>query len=114
MSIPEDVLRAAEDRRRYPRRNLRLPVDIAVGRAQPTGYPGYTIDFSAGGALLEVDRRHDTGSFLTLWFQDPDGELTCNAIVQSSVDGRGVGVEFVGLSDRDQERIYALVALGHA
>ena len=69
MSIPEHSLLAAEDRRQYPRRRVRLPVDVARGRGKPVGYPGYTVDFSAGGALLDLAVPCVTGSFLTLRFQ---------------------------------------------
>ena len=115
MSIPEHLLMAAEDRRQYRRSVIRLPVDIGLGRDKPVSYSGHTISLSGRGALLDVTESCVKGDFLTVRFQDPTiGEVTCSAIVRTTAAKCGVGVEFVNLSDQDQQRLDALAAVGHS
>ena len=109
MSLPPDLLVAAEDHRQYPRYRVSLPVDIALGRGKPIGYPGRALDLSVGGALLERTVSCVTGSLLTVRFLDPVGELPCDAIVRTVRHERGVGVEFVDVSNQDLRRLRALV-----
>ena len=113
MSIPEHLLITAEDRRQYRRSLIGLPVDIGIGRNTPMRYSGLTIDLSERGALLDVTESCVTGDFLTLRFPHPTiGAVTCNAIVRRTTAKCGVGVEFVNLTDQDQQRLGALAALG--
>ena len=103
----------AEDRRQHPRSLIGLPVDIGLGRNTPVHYAGHTIDLSERGALLDVKESCVNGEFLTVRFLYPAiGEVTCNAIVRRTAAKGGVGVEFMNLTDQDQERLGALAALG--
>ncbi|MCH8146340.1 MAG: PilZ domain-containing protein [Gemmatimonadetes bacterium] len=113
MSIPEYLLMMAEDRRQYRRSRIGLPVDIGLGRNTPVRYSGHTIDLSERGAVLDVTQSCVNGDFLTVRFLYPTiGEVTCNAIVRRTAAKCGVGVEFVNLTDQDQQRLGALAALG--
>ena len=113
MSIPEHLLVAAGDRREYRRSDIGLPVDIGLGRDTPVRYAGHTLDLNERGALLDVTESCVTGDFLTVRFLYPTiGEVTCNAIVRRTAAKCGVGVEFVNLTDQDQQRLGALAALG--
>ena len=115
MSIPEHLLMAAKDRRHYGRSVISLRVDIGLGRDKPVRYSGHTIDLSERGALLDVTESCVNGDFLTIRFHDPTiGEVTCSAIVRTTAPTRGVGVEFVDLTNQDQQRLGALAALGHS
>ena len=106
MSIPEHLLKTAEDRRHHPRSAIALPVGIGLGRDTPVRFSGNTIDLSERGALLDVTEPCVTGGFLTLWFDNPTiGEMTCGAIVRSTALSRGVGVEFVGLAELDRQHL---------
>ncbi len=40
------------------------------------------------------------------------GEVTCNAIVRRTAAKGGVAVEFMNLTDQDQQRLGALATLG--
>ena len=103
----------AEDRRQYRRSLIGLPVDIGLGGNAPVRYSGHTIDLSERGALLDVTESCVNGDVLTVRFLYASiGEVTCNAIVRRTVATGGVGVEFVNLSDQDQQRLGALAALG--
>ncbi len=107
----------AEDRRQHRRSVIRLPVDVGLGRDKPVRSSGHTINLSERGALLDVDvtESYVNGGFLTVRFQHPTiGEVTCSAIVRSKAEKYGVGVEFVDLTDQDQQRLGALAALGHS
>ena len=115
MSIPEHLLLVAEDRRQHRRSVIGMPVDIGLGRDRPVRYSGHTIDLSERGARLDVTASCVNGDFLTVRFQDPTiGEVTCSAIVRRAAAQCGVGVEFVDLTDQDQQRLGALAALGHS
>ena len=114
MSISPRLLIAAEDLRCYQRVSVGLLVDVGRGRGKPPRDSGNTLDLSASGALLNVSESYLSGSFLTVRFQDPPGgSLTCEAIVRTSIADRGVGVEFVDLSDDDQRRLGTLAVQGH-
>ncbi len=103
----------AEDRRQHRRSLIGLPVDIGLGRNTPVRYSGHTIDLSERGALLDVTQSCVNGDFLTVRFLSATiGEVTCNAIVRRTAAKGGVGVEFVNLTDQDQQRLGALAALG--
>ncbi len=103
----------AEDRRQHRRSLIGLPVDIGLGRNTPVRYSGHTIDLSERGALLDVTESCVNGDFLTVRFLYASiGEVTCNAIVRRTAAKGGVGVEFVNLTDHDQQRLGALAALG--
>ena len=103
----------AEDRRQHRRSLIGLPVDIGLGRNTPVRYSGHTIDLSERGALLDVTESCVNGDFLTVRFLYASiGEVTCNAIVRRTAAKGGVGVEFMNLTDQDQQRLSALAALG--
>ena len=90
-----------------------MPVDIGLGRNTPMPYSGHTVDLSERGALLDATESCVTGDFLTVRFlYPPVGEVTCNAIVRRTAANCGVGVEFVNLTDQDQQRLGAMAALG--
>ena len=88
---------------------LTYPSDECLGRNTPVRYSGHTIDLNERGALLDVTESCVTGDFLTVRFQHPTiGEVTCNAIVRGTAARGGVGVEFVSLTDQDQQRLGAM------
>ena len=63
------------------------------------------------GAFLEVDETYPVGSELSVAFR-PDpmlDEVSCQAVVRHSLDGTGIGVEFVDLEPLDRARIQVFV-----
>ena len=113
MSIPQRLLMAAEDLRQYPRTSASLPVDVSLGRGKTFHHQGRIVDLSEGGALIHLVEPCISGEVLTVRFVGANvGELVCEGIVRSYAANRGVGVEFVGLSDAKQRRVGTLVAQG--
>jgi hypothetical protein len=54
-------------------------------------------DFSVSGALLVTEEAIPVGTRLELLFSAPEGEIHLLAVVRHSTQGKGVGVEFVGM-----------------
>ncbi len=101
-----------ESRRRYPR--ARVSGDIAVwieGGATVRRVMGRIVVLGAGGACLEIGENYPVGTALGVAFT-PDpliNEVACVAVVRNSLDGKGIGVEFLDLDPLDQARIQAFV-----
>ena len=99
-------------RRRYPR--ARVSGDIAVWIERDgtvRRVMGRIVVLGAGGAYLEIGENYPVGTVLGVAFtEDPlMDELTCAAVVRNSLDGQGIGVEFLDLDPLDQARIQAFV-----
>ena len=79
---------------------------------QPTKDQGLFAVLGGGGALVESDTNYPIGSLLLFRFRLPDEpkEISCQGVVCNAVDGRGVGVEFLGISAQDRERLTTFVA----
>ena len=66
-------------------------------------------DFSISGALLVTEETIPVGTRLDLLFSVPEGEIRLLAVVRSSISGRGIGVEFVGMESGAFDSILKLV-----
>jgi hypothetical protein len=66
-------------------------------------------DFSISGALLVTEENIPVGSRLDLLFSVPEGEIRVLAVVRSSISGRGIGVEFVGMESGAFDSVLKLV-----
>lgn len=88
-----------EDRRHFDRR--RLIVDVFFDGADATGVAS-TKDISPGGLYMNTQSEIPEGSLLTLRLPFPEGDVVVNAEVVYSNPGRGVGVRFSGLADKDR------------
>jgi hypothetical protein len=91
-----------EERRRYERQ--RLIIDVYFGGADLTGVAS-TADISAGGLYMNTQAEIPEGAVLTLRLPLAGRDVVCNAEVVYSNPGRGVGVNFQGLSDEDRVHI---------
>ena len=100
-------------RRRYPRTEVHIMTDISItSAAPPTKDRGLFAVLGEGGALIESDTNYPIGSLLLLRFRlpaDPE-EFCCQGVVCNEVDGRGSGVEFLGLNPHDRNRLTTFVA----
>ena len=91
----------AEERRRHDR--SRLIVDLFFNGAGATGVAS-TKDISLGGLYMNTQAYLPEGALLTLRipFGD-DKQVVVNGEVMYSNPGRGVGVRFQGLTEKDRE-----------
>lgn len=96
----------------YPR--ARVSGDIAVWIERDgtvRRVMGRLVVLGAGGAYLEIGENYPVGTVLGVAFT-PDplmDELTCAAVVRNSLDGQGIGVEFLDFDPLDQARIQTFV-----
>lgn len=90
-----------DDRRRFDR--SRLIVDVYFDGQDATGVAS-TKDISLGGLYMNTQKVLPEGALLTLRIPLGEGEeqVVVNAEVVYSNPGRGVGVRFHGLTEKDR------------
>lgn len=99
------------NQRRYPRAHVDFDAEVWVNRGSETILIfGRLVVLGAGGAFLELGESYAIGSLLRVRFTTADlGEIACQVIVRHSLEGQGVGTEFLDMDPSDQERIKAFV-----
>ena len=94
--------RPEEDERRFFDRS-RLIVDVFFDGADATGVAS-TKDISIGGLYMNTQAELPEGALLTLRIPlGQERQVIVNAEVVYSNPGRGVGVRFHGLTEKDRE-----------
>lgn len=96
-----------EERRRFER--SRLIIDVFYNGADLTGVAS-SQDISPGGLYMNTQAEIPEGSLLTLRLPLAERDVVCNGEVVYSNPGRGVGVNFQGLSDEDRELLERTLA----
>jgi len=91
-----------EERRQYER--SRLIIDVFFDGADLTGVAG-TQDISPGGLYMNTKAEIPEGSILMLRIPVGGRDIICNGEVVYSNPGRGVGVNFQGMSDEDRTHL---------
>ncbi len=91
---------AADERRQYDR--SRLIVDVFFDGVDGTAVAS-TKDISPGGLYMNTQTTLPEGGLRTLRLPCAAGEVIVNAEVVYSNPGRGVGVRFQGLSEKDRQ-----------
>jgi hypothetical protein len=89
----------ADERRRFER--SRLIIDVYFDGADLTGVAG-TKDISPGGLYMNTQAEIPEGAVLMLRIPLEGRDIVCNGEVVYSNPGRGVGVNFQGLTDEDR------------
>jgi hypothetical protein len=89
----------ADERRSFDR--SRLLVDVFFDGADATGVAS-TKDISVGGLYMNTQAEVPEGSLLTLRLPFEEADVVVNAEVIYSNPGRGVGVRFSGLAEKDR------------
>ena len=99
------------DQRRYPRAYVDFDADVWVSHGDKTIHiQGRLVVLGEGGAFLELSENYAIGRLLRLRFAIAElGEIACQVIVRSSLEGKGVGTEFLGLDLHDHARIKRFV-----
>jgi hypothetical protein len=96
-----------DDRRRYVRHPVRLPVTLT---SQSGKHDGRATDLSVGGCSIAVFAPYREGDVLSIWLQTPDDEppIEVDAAVVRTVSQGRLGVEFVSLRDPEEARLRRL------
>jgi PilZ domain len=93
------TLLPSDERRHHDR--SRLIVDVYFDGRDATGVAS-TKDISVGGLYMNTQTVLPEGSMLMLRIPVGDEQIVVNAEVIYSNPGRGVGVQFQGLSEKDR------------
>ena len=96
-----------DERRRFER--SRLIIDVFFDGEDLTGVAS-TQDISPGGLYMNTQAEIPEGAVLTLRVPVEGHDVVCNGEVVYSNHGRGVGVNFQGLSDEDRAHIERALA----
>ena len=96
-----------DERRRFER--SRLIIDVFFDGEDLTGVAS-TQDISPGGLYMNTQAEIPEGAVLTLRVPLEGRDVVCNGEVVYSNPGRGVGVNFQGLSDEDRAHIERALA----
>ena len=103
----KDATARQDERRHYDR--SRLIIDVFFNGADATGVAS-TNDISVGGLYMNTQVELPEGAVLTLRIPIDGEHIVVNAEVVYSNPGRGVGVRFHDLSEKDHGLIERLVA----
>src|ERR687884_1876547 len=94
-----------EDEREFAERRQfdrsRLIVDVFFDGTDATGIAS-TKDISVGGLYMNTQAELPEGGLLTVRIPFPEGDVVVNAEVVYSNPGRGVGVRFHGLTEKER------------
>ncbi len=94
--------------RRYPRVGLPLGMFVAwqgvgervVSRISTLGL---------GGLFILASQPPPIGDIIRLYFEVPSGEVRARAVIRSSIDGQGMGVEFTAMQPEARGRLNQLI-----
>jgi len=95
-----------------------VSVDLCATIAGRTARPAHVLDVSLRGCLLRTELALDPGAVVDVRIDLPDGSLPAKArVAEASVDGASlpeggsflVGLEFLGLAARDEQRLRTFV-----
>jgi hypothetical protein len=100
MDEPDDIDNSPQDERRQHDRS-RLIVDVFFDGNDATGVAS-TKDISLGGLYMNTQAVVPEGSLLTLRIPLGEEQVVVNAEVVYSNPGRGLGVRFHGLTEKDR------------
>ena len=105
-------------RRGSPRSPLgytdRVLVEISAEQGDAAPSSGHVVSLGHDGAFIEVSGSYPEGSRVIVRLKLPPtfDEIICWATVRNGRSGRGIGIEFHDLVERDADRIRGFVA-GH-
>jgi PilZ domain len=97
--VEKESLLSQDERRRHDR--SRLLVDVFFDGKDATGVAS-TKDISVGGLYMNTQTDLPEGAVLMLRIPLGEEQVVVNAEVVYSNPGRGVGVRFQGLSEKDR------------
>ena len=102
------LLKMKKRKRRHPRTKMRKVFLVAWQGGGRRG-ASRARNVCLGGIYIDTRNPADEGEILDLFFDTPQGEAQTRAIVRSMHMGRGMGVEFIGLSFLERRRLHAML-----
>ncbi|HXT72997.1 MAG TPA: PilZ domain-containing protein [Candidatus Angelobacter sp.] len=102
------LLEEKKRKRRHPRTKMRKVFLVAWQGGGRRG-ASRARNVCLGGIYIDTRNPADEGEILDLFFDTPQGEAQTRAIVRSMHMGRGMGVEFIGLSFLERRRLHAML-----
>ena len=98
--------------RRFRRTDASIVVDVSLAHGpQQTKRQAVIKVLGGGGAYLEIDESCPIGTVVLLRFKlpDDDKDVVCHGTVCNTVDGKGVGLEFLDIRSNDRDRLVEFV-----
>lgn len=102
------LLEEKKRKRRHPRTKMRK-VFLVAWRGGGRCGASRARNVCLGGIYIATRDPADVGEILDLFFDTPQGEMQTRAIVRSTHMGRGMGVEFIGMSFLERRRLHAVL-----
>jgi len=102
------LLEEKKRKRRHPRTKMRK-VFLVAWRGGGRRGASRARNVCLGGLYIDTRNPADEGEILDLFFDTPQGEVQTRAIVRSMHMGRGMGVEFIGMSFLERRRLHVML-----
>lgn len=96
------------EKRRYPRIGLPKGMSVtwqAAGKREVSRVG----TLGVGGLFIRSVDPAPVGETVKLYFAVPDGEVRARAVVRTSYPGRGMGVEFIAMTQEARGQLYHLL-----
>jgi len=107
--VPLSILLEEKKRkRRHPRTKMRKVFLVAWQGGGRRG-ASRARNVCLGGIYIDTRDPADVGDILDLFFDAPQGEVQTRAVVRSMHMGRGMGVEFIGMSFLERRRLHVML-----
>jgi hypothetical protein len=103
--VPSEDIPGKEpsDKRKFPRRRVRLPIEIRDGAGMQMRTNA--ADINGRGCYVETLLPLPKGKVLDITFWLDSERVDTSAIVRACDGGVGMGIEFTGLDEKTQERL---------
>lgn len=94
--------------RRYPR--VRLPRGMYVAwQGVGERVVSRVATLGLGGLFIRALHPPPVGDIIRLYFEVPSGEVRARAVIRSSIQGEGMGVEFTAMVPEARGRLHRLL-----
>src|SRR5262245_12447591 len=94
--------------RRYPR--IGLPRGLYVAWQGPGERIVSRVEtLGLGGLFIHTAEPPAVGESIRLYFEVPGGDVRARAVVRSSEQGKGMGVEFIAMGHEGRARLHRLL-----
>jgi hypothetical protein len=97
------------DKRELKRYACSGGIEVRVRHSQRTGVWGALTEISLGGCYTQMTSPYAKDSAVDFVIRVGTVEIKGHGIIRASVNGAGMGVDFVGIPDTDRERLEYLI-----
>lgn len=104
-AAPASASPAAHNKRRFPRHKLAFSLELRDERTTSSHMQTHATDISGRGCYVETIMPLALGTPLKIAFWIDSEKISTSGIVRASDPGVGMGIEFTGLPDADQQRL---------